>query len=816
LAVTEVVTGETILVDDAADPFQAMRVFFDVAEERGHEGVSVVVDERGQPITHPWYLDRMGAPNLHAGTWAFCREPRAEALGLPSGTDFARLHAPELMFHGGSPYLPEPHFYHQLYVQEFGNPNQRQHIPVCSAGPVAWRPDGRKICVIDIRLGSVSATPNATKFVIWEYDLALEKRRRIVGFPSTWPLDMAELTYSSDGEWLHLCDPVGGANLLVRLADGLVVGLPFLSTGAGWNPRNGPSAMIVTTVEPRTGRLVISDYDVSTGAMERRSDVESPNGLPLRVRELSMSVDGCRALVTAPLGIPGVEQQRRGGVKVAVVIDIKDGEVMPVLPVRFRTPGAQRRHTSPRWCERQIIASSPTVVADRLLDTAVSPASAPDGEEMRHDHLDRWLEVAAGIEQAWSSGRIQAPQFADELVQHALNCYEIDDAAGSSVTSRLRAAANRHPVIRATVRWIDHDRPRPDFRSNRVNQLATLTEAAAVPPDADASAGTLGVARRSAGRLLDRMVAADTIGELYVAAYGLVHDLCVQQPSSDVCWKRLATLTGDALRQRDYSFAAKAGLVTVLWNGCLPNAREQLRGSGLDRAPEDAETAILVDCVEACGHLDGHDVVGEDSETFFDVTDVRLRTQSRLRELDVAGYLTHTGRVATRRPSSPVLAPDPGATREEGEATLLRKRLFVSYVQEDKVVVDRLVAELTKEGYDVWMDRTHLLAGQTWKSEITKAIRAGDFFLACFSAASTTKRASYANEELIIAAEQLRLMPRGRQWFIPVRLDPCTIPDLPIGPGETLDKDVQYVDLSADWTTGVRQLVRALGPALVT
>jgi hypothetical protein len=67
------------------------------------------------------------------------------------------------------------------------------------------------------------------------------------------------------------------------------------------------------------------------------------------------------------------------------------------------------------------------------------------------------------------------------------------------------------------------------------------------------------------------------------------------------------------------------------------------------------------------------------------------------------------------------------------------------------------------------------------------------------------------NEELLLAIEQLRLRPRDRQWFMPVVLDRCTIPDYPIGAGETL-QDLHHLDFSADWDAAISQLVRAISP----
>ena len=137
------------------------------------------------------------------------------------------------------------------------------------------------------------------------------------------------------------------------------------------------------------------------------------------------------------------------------------------------------------------------------------------------------------------------------------------------------------------------------------------------------------------------------------------------------------------------------------------------------------------------------------------------------------------------------------------------RRIFISYVREDAMAVDALASALSTSGFDAWMDRTHLKAGMRWQPEIQTAISNGDYFLACFSEAYNNRQQSYMNEELIIAVKRLRQMPRNRRWFIPVRLEPCAIPDHEIGPGETLNQ-LHYVDLFPDWDNAVGRLISDL------
>jgi len=138
-----------------------------------------------------------------------------------------------------------------------------------------------------------------------------------------------------------------------------------------------------------------------------------------------------------------------------------------------------------------------------------------------------------------------------------------------------------------------------------------------------------------------------------------------------------------------------------------------------------------------------------------------------------------------------------------------RKRVFISYVREDSEVVDRIAAELRREGIDVWLDRTHLLPGDRWAQVIQEAISDGDFFIACFSAAFASRKQTYMAEELLIAIDQLRKRPYSRRWFLPVLLGDCEVPKIPIGPGDTL-RSLHAVDFSLDWHQAKDQLVRAV------
>lgn len=140
-----------------------------------------------------------------------------------------------------------------------------------------------------------------------------------------------------------------------------------------------------------------------------------------------------------------------------------------------------------------------------------------------------------------------------------------------------------------------------------------------------------------------------------------------------------------------------------------------------------------------------------------------------------------------------------------------KPHVFISYVREDRGPVDRLCAELDRHGVAVWLDREKIQPGQRWQIAIRRAIEKGAFFIACFSQAYGNRGTSYMNVELAIAIDQLRTRSADRAWFIPILLEGGAVPDRPIGGGETL-RDIQWVDLAADWNDGLRQIMGMLRP----
>lgn len=135
--------------------------------------------------------------------------------------------------------------------------------------------------------------------------------------------------------------------------------------------------------------------------------------------------------------------------------------------------------------------------------------------------------------------------------------------------------------------------------------------------------------------------------------------------------------------------------------------------------------------------------------------------------------------------------------------------VFISYAKEDGMVIDQLQKDLENYGIKTWRDRDKLYPGMRWKASIRKAVKEGAIFLACFSKSSEDRSRSYMYEELNQAIEELRMRPKNRAWFIPIKLNECEIPDWDIGGSETLN-DIQYLELFSDWEKSIVSLVSVI------
>lgn len=120
---------------------------------------------------------------------------------------------------------------------------------------------------------------------------------------------------------------------------------------------------------------------------------------------------------------------------------------------------------------------------------------------------------------------------------------------------------------------------------------------------------------------------------------------------------------------------------------------------------------------------------------------------------------------------------------------------FICYVREDAKAANDLERLLREADINVWRDTENLWPGDDWRQKIREAITEGAFaFIPIFTTTSVAKGVSGQNEELYLAAEEMRRRQPGTPWMIPVRFDECRLPRLRLAGGDTLDS-IQRVDL---------------------
>ncbi len=147
-----------------------------------------------------------------------------------------------------------------------------------------------------------------------------------------------------------------------------------------------------------------------------------------------------------------------------------------------------------------------------------------------------------------------------------------------------------------------------------------------------------------------------------------------------------------------------------------------------------------------------------------------------------------------------VFRPDPkGGFEFESRRT---KRVFIAYADEDYETVLRLFQKFEVQGYEPWLDKQRLLPGQNWPRAIERAIGISDYFVACFSNLSATKRGMF-HSELRYALDCASHIPLDEVFFIPVRIEECQVPS-------RITQSIQYVDLFPDFDSGVQNILKVM------
>lgn len=99
-------------------------------------------------------------------------------------------------------------------------------------------------------------------------------------------------------------------------------------------------------------------------------------------------------------------------------------------------------------------------------------------------------------------------------------------------------------------------------------------------------------------------------------------------------------------------------------------------------------------------------------------------------------------------------------------ATGAGAKVFLSYSRRDKDDVDRLASDLERSGINVWVDRTGLIGGADWTTEIVKAIHGADAFVVALS------RWSVDSDDV---ANEVHLGGERKLPMFPVLLEPVKV-----------------------------------------
>lgn len=129
-------------------------------------------------------------------------------------------------------------------------------------------------------------------------------------------------------------------------------------------------------------------------------------------------------------------------------------------------------------------------------------------------------------------------------------------------------------------------------------------------------------------------------------------------------------------------------------------------------------------------------------------------------------------------------------------------RVFISYATEDASLAESLCDQLAASGFNPWLDRRNLMAGQNWPRLIEAAIEASDFFIACMSTNSISKRGGF-QAEIRYALDIARRLPLEDTFIIPIRFDDCRLP-------ARIARELQYIDLFPDRAAGTSKLIQAM------
>ena len=129
-------------------------------------------------------------------------------------------------------------------------------------------------------------------------------------------------------------------------------------------------------------------------------------------------------------------------------------------------------------------------------------------------------------------------------------------------------------------------------------------------------------------------------------------------------------------------------------------------------------------------------------------------------------------------------------------------RPFISYAKEDRAVAERLCSDLRALGADPWLDVHKLRGGESWRDVVVAALRCATHILILISKSSVSKT-GFVQSEVRLALELLEMVPPGKVFVVPIRLDESI-------PQHDRLNELHWIDLYQNYFAALTQIAYSL------
>ncbi len=141
-----------------------------------------------------------------------------------------------------------------------------------------------------------------------------------------------------------------------------------------------------------------------------------------------------------------------------------------------------------------------------------------------------------------------------------------------------------------------------------------------------------------------------------------------------------------------------------------------------------------------------------------------------------------------------------GEPLTNGEAK--KNHLFISYATEQGYFVEWLCSKLIADGYSVWCDKLKLLGGESYPTDIDKALKERTFrVIAVLSRQSISKPNPRRERTLALKIAD----ERNIDFLIPINFDGLAPSEL-----DWMTSDITFISFNYGWAEGYKQLIKKL------